>query len=292
MPLAPRRSEFTKPPSALRYMTLALWPSPGLRPGAPFPSIIMYWRGYRASAREVDRFCFLSGVPAGEDLPFLFPHAIGFRLQMALLTHPAFPVPIWRVLQIRNHLGQHRTIRRNALLDLEASISGHRVLEKGLEVDVRCAVTEAGELAWECTNTFYARGRFGTPGSASPLSPAPAVNGNETARWRTAEDGALPFGTLTGDYNGIHLWDPYARLFGFKRAFLHPQRVLAQCLARLGAMPSAHPRHLDAWLKGPVPYGAQASLRTARTRAGEVLFALVTDQDERPAIIGRLRCAA
>lgn len=284
--------EFDRPPCALRYMTLAFWPSPGLRPGAPFPSIVMCWRGYRATAREVDRFCYLSGVPAGEDLPFLFPHVIGFRLQMALLTHPAFPVPIWRMLQIRNHLRQHRTIRRDAMLDLEASVSGHRVLEKGLEVDVHCAVTEAGELACESTNTFYARGRFGTPGSASPLSSAPSVDGSESARWRTTRDGALRFGALTGDYNGIHLSNRYARLFGFKRAFLHPQRVLAQCLARLSSMPSAHPRRLDAWLKGPVPYGAQASLRTSRTRAEEVMFALTTDQDERPAIIGRLTCAA
>lgn len=283
---------FDRPPSALRYMTLAFWPSPGLRPGAPFPSIVMCWRGYRATAGEVDRFCVLSGVPAGEDLPFLFPHVIGFRLQMALLTHPAFPVPIWRVLQIRNRLRQHRTIRRDAMLDFEAGICGHRVLEKGLEVEVHCAVKQAGELAWECTNTFYARGRFGTPDSASPISSAPDVDGNETARWRTTRDGALRFGELTGDYNGIHLWDPYAKLFGFKRAFLHPQRVLAQCVARLSAMPSARPRRLDAWLKGPVPYGAQAVLRASRTAAGELLFALTTDQDERPAIIGRLTCAA
>ncbi|MBI3371397.1 MAG: acyl dehydratase [Betaproteobacteria bacterium] len=283
--------EFDRPPSALRYMTLAFWPSPGLRPGAPFPSIVMRWRGYRATARDIDRFCSSSGVPASEDLPFLFPHVIGFRLQMALLTHPAFPVPIWRMLQIRNHLRQHRAIGRNAVLELEASVAGHRVLEKGLEVDVHCGVREAGELAWEGTNTFYARGSFGAPGNASPLASAPTVNGDEAGRWRTSPDGALRFGALTGDYNGIHLSDPYARLFGFKRAFLHPQRVLAQCLARLSAAPAAHPRRLDAWLKGPVPYAVEASLRTSRAGTDEVLFALTTDQDERPAIIGRLTCA-
>lgn len=288
MPIAPLRLEFEQPPCALRYMTFAFWPSPGLRPNAPFPAIVARWRGYRPAARDVDRFCALSGVPASEELPFLFPHVIGFRLQMALLTHPAFPVPIWRMLQIRNHLRQHRAIRRNAALELEASVASHRVMEKGLEVDVHCAVSEAGETVWESTNTFYARGKFGAPDRASPLASAPAVDGEEAGRWRTHRDGALRFGALTGDYNGIHLWNPYARLFGFKRAFLHPQRVLAHCLARLSAPSSSHLRQLDAWLKGPVPYGSEASLRTSRTDAGDVLFALTTDQDERPAIIGRL----
>ncbi len=278
--------EFDRQPSALHYMLLAFWPSPGLRQDAPFPVLAARWRKYRTDQLDLDDFCRLSGTRPGESLPLLFPHVIGFRLQMALLTHPAFPVPIWRVLQIRNHLLQHRAIERNAALEFEASVAGHRVLAKGLEVDLHCCVRESDAVAWESVNTFYVRGGIGSGGSTSPLATAPAVDGEEIARWRESAGGALRFGTLTGDYNGIHLWDPYARLFGFKRAFLHPQRVLAQCLARLPAQPDI-PQRFDAWLKGPVYYGSEVSLRM-RTSAGDLSFELSTSDDERPAIIGHL----
>ena len=46
-------------------------------------------------------------------------------------------------------------------------------------------------------------------------------------------------------------------------------------------------QRLDAWLKGPVYYGSDLTLRVAETRDA-VTFALQVDGDERPAIVGRL----
>jgi acyl dehydratase len=278
--------DFRRRPSALRYMALAFWPSSGVRAGEPFPDLVARWHGVRATAPQLADFAALCGPESGEALPFLFPHALGFRLHMALLTHPAFPVPIWRVLQIRNRITEHRRVARDAALDLELRVAGHRVLERGLEVDLHGCAREAGEIVWESVNTFYVRGRFGPAGAASPFAAAPAVDASAPERWTIDRGGALRFGALTGDYNGIHLADRYARLFGFPRAFLHPQRVLGRCLARL-SMPCGAPLRLDTWLKGPVPYGAEVTLR-ASSREDEIVFALSVEKDERPAIVGRL----
>ena len=283
--------EYRRRPSALGYMTLALWPKRGLLPGAGFPRLEARWRGLRASPRERREFAELCGPPPGEGLPLLLLHTLAFRLQMALLTQPAFPLPIWRVLQVRNRLARRREFSPDATLDLKAEVAASRVLEKGLEVDLRCSASERGDLVWEATNTFYVRGRFGAAVAPSPFAAVPAVDGGEESRWRMASGGGLRFGALSGDYNGIHLSDRYARLLGFARAFAHPQRVLGQCLAHLGgALPSGMLR-LDAWLKGPVAYDAEVRLRTAR-RADETVFALAVPPEERPAIVARLYCGA
>lgn len=266
-----------------------LWPKPGARDGASVPSIAARWRGYRARDRDVADFCALAGVWPGDALSLLFPHAIGFRLALAILCHPRFPVPIWRVLFVRAHLLQHRPIPRGAVLDFDARIAGHRVLEKGLEVDVRTTVGfDVGDVSWESLDTFYARGSFGAPAAeASPLAEAPSVASDNETRWRMPERGGRRFAELTGDYNPLHLWTRYARRAGFPAAFLHAQRALGYCITHPHAPTPDEPQRLDAWIKGPVPYGADVTLR-ARGEEGDVAFALTTAHDPRPAIVGHL----
>lgn len=278
--------EFDRRPSALRYMALAFWPSPRLDERTPIPSIVARWRNVRVAPRDLEDFRALAEQPRGEFLPLLLPHALGFRLQMAVLTQPAFPVPIWRMLQVRNRLVQHRAVACGASVDFEVRLADHRVLDKGFEVDLHCALLHAGTLAWESRNTFYARGRFGFVRGEAHSVPSIDAAGDTVARWAAATHGALRFGALTGDYNGIHLWNAYARGLGFRRAFLHPQRVLGACLARLAGFRPEAPQMLEALLKGPVPYGADVSLR-ARANADALCFSLSVDADPRPALLGR-----
>jgi len=106
-------------------------------------------------------------------------------------------------------------------------------------------------------------------------------------RWTVPGGGELRSGWLTGDYNGIHLLDWYARRFGFRGAFQHPQRVIGECLARLPRPMAALPLQLEVWLKGPVYYGAEVALRFSDSRDA-LSFALHVEDDPRPAIVGRV----
>ncbi|MCC6609532.1 MAG: acyl dehydratase [Burkholderiales bacterium] len=282
--------DYRSAPFAPRYLAGVLWPKHATEAAVAVPRIGARWRGYRATERDVADFCRLAGVWPGEWVPFLFPHAIGFRLQLALLCHPRFPAPIWRMLQIRNHLVQHRPIPLGADLHFASRIVAHRVLEKGLEVDVHSTVSLAGDVPWESVNTFYSRGSFGTPMQASPLAESPTIESECETRWRMAEGGGWRFGELTGDYNPLHFWSGHARRRGFPGAFHHTQRALGLCITHPNAPLADEPQRLDAWLKGPVPYGADVTLRT-RAPTGEVAFALTTHHDPRPAIVGLLRYA-
>lgn len=270
-------------PSALTFMARALLlpRRPGI--GARAPALAATWHDHRVTREPLEAVLDLTDLRESPSWPVVYPQVIGFRLQMAVLTNRAFPLPIWTSLQVRNHLVLHAPIAPGDTLALCTRVAAQRVLDRGVEIDLHSMVHADGSLRWEGVTTFYYRGHFGMPGSAASLATAPRVEGPHVARWLIPTGGGLRFGKLTGDYNGIHLWGRYARLFGFRRAFLHPQRVLGACLARLPHADGRLPLRLDAWLKGPVFYGTEVALS-----AGATGFALHVGGDERPAIVGRL----
>ena len=282
----PIHLEYRSAPGALAFMTRAMLVPASLRPAGRLHCLAATWHAHRVAADCLDSFLALTDLAHSPCWPLLYPLVIGFRLQMAVLTHPAFPFPIWGALQVRNHVVLHRPFARDDVLDMHAQIDAKRGLDKGTEVDLRSTARVAGEVVWECVNTFYYRGVPGCRDEPSALARAPAVAAPVAARWVAPDAGRWRFGRLTGDYNGIHLWSRYARLFGFRGAFVHPQRVLGQCLARLPLPVTRAPFCLDTWLKGPVYYGAQLALRIAQTPEPST-FALYVGGDERPAIIGR-----
>jgi acyl dehydratase len=282
-PLTP--IHYRRRPSTLAFMARATYPSALRRPGR-FPTLAAAWSGHRIAARELDSFQALTGLDAGSAVPMLFPQVLGFPLQMTILTRPALPLGIWGALQVRAHLAQYRPIARADTVDLACRVAGDRILDKGAELDLHSTVHVQGDLRWESLTTFYYRGRFGAPEAAAPLAVAPQVNGAAALRWRAPPSGGIAFGRLSGDYNGIHLFNWYARLLGFPRAFVHPPVLLGQALARLPGLQGAEAGRLDAWMKGPIPYGADLALHwSAGAEARN--FAVVAGTETRPALVGR-----
>src|SRR6185369_4894662 len=94
-------------PSALNFMSRALRRSRRLAKGEVIPPIAVQWTGLRFEPAQLEDFCRNTGLPLDAGVPVLFPQVAGFRLQMALLTHPAYPLPIWTALQVRNRLVRH-----------------------------------------------------------------------------------------------------------------------------------------------------------------------------------------
>lgn len=281
---APVQTVYHARPSVPGFMFSAFLPSPGLAKTGGFPDMDFRWLGHRLESRQAADFAALTGLAPTGLYSVLHPQTTAFALKMALLTHRAFPEPIWRNLQIRNHLLLRRPIPIEASLDLRLRIAAWRVLEKGVEIDLHLSAALGTEVAWESLDTFYIRGRYGAAGAPSPWAEAPAPGDGTIATWTMPSDGRLAYGRLTGDYNGIHLADGYARLFGFAGAFFHPQRVLGQVAAHLKGPGPDKPQRFDAWLKGPVPYGASVKLV-----GGTEAFALLVGDAAKPAILGAWR---
>lgn len=274
------RREYRRTPLAPAFMARALFAPrrAGLR-GEP-PPLAAAWRGLKVGGARLGDFFSLTGLDGRPLWPLLYPQAAGFRLLMTLVTDTRFPFPIFGALQVRNRLRLHAALERGDALDLAARVAGARALDKGTEIDLHCAARRRDMLVWESTTTFYYRGRNGARERAAPPA-SPEVGGEVLDRWVPETGARLRCARLTGDYNGVHLADRYARLLGFRAAFHHPHRMLGQCLARLPRAASV-PVLLDAWLKGPVYYGAEVALRAS----GDA-FALFVAGDERPALVGR-----
>lgn len=272
-------------PSTIAFMLRAAWPT-RLRAKGRFPDIAAVWNDHPVSVGELASFERLTGLVAHDRLPLMLPQVLGFPLQMVILTHPALPWPIWGALQVRAHMAQHRPISCDEPLELACRVAGDRFLERGAELDLYSTVHVEGELRWESLTTFYYRHALGGSDSLSPLAASPRVNGPPTHHWRAPRGGGVAFGRLSGDYNGIHLSDHYARRHGFARALLHPPVMLGQACARLPEVRDAAVGRLDVWMKGPVPYGETVALRSAG-EGGRLEFTLTVGEETRPALVGR-----
>jgi len=283
-------------PSALHYMLRAFWPSSGWNGQNGFPDLLLSWVGFRIDANDFDNlrhFAQHETVERDEWLYILAPHVFGFRLLMVMLTHPCWPLPIWGALQVRNRLLLHSTFQTGRHFNLVTRVSAWRVLEKGIEVDLYSRMEDGEVCVWESAVTFYYRGRYGAATERGVALGAPSISPSVNDRSRIAAewriDGSMRwrFGTLTGDYNGLHQSNWYAQRFGFASAFAHPQRTTVQCLARLPS-PGPTPQQLDLWIKGPVFFGGEAILHYSECAEGDGHdFGLRLRPDARPALVGR-----
>ena len=97
------------PPSALRFMPRAFLPRPSTDLARPFPDLRLASTGFDIHAAEHRALLVSCGIGGGSDdaVRVLLPHIFGFRLSMALLTHPRWPLPIWHALQVRNRFLLH-----------------------------------------------------------------------------------------------------------------------------------------------------------------------------------------
>lgn len=305
------RKTYARPPFAPAYMLQAFRPSRGWRTDRGSPDLHLQWNGYRIEREASDSLRSICGLPGGAGsirFDLLWPQVTGFRLIMAMLTRADWPLPIWNALQIRNRLVLHGPLSADEEYALDLRPSGWRVLPKGVEIDLHMTLAARGERRWESAVTFYYRGRYGSEAAsgqelgAVANAPAIASPGSETgggaaratdlARWNVGDGHRWAFGRLTGDYNGLHQWNAYARRMGFPAAFPHPQRILGQCLARLPD-PGLGPLTLDLWIKGPVFFGRDVALvRQPSATAGSCDFGIWLEGESRPALVGTLGPAA
>ncbi|WP_420131340.1 acyl dehydratase [Rhodopseudomonas sp.] len=285
---------YLKSPSLPAMGLGALWPSAGWNSREGFPTFSFIWRDYQISTDLISALRRLAGRDdevTTERLQLLAPHVSGFRLTLAMLMHPDWPLPVWQALQLRNRLIRNGAIKVAYPSDLIARATAWRVHDKGIELDIHAQLLQDDDCPWESVTTFYYRGRFAPPLNYGPLEGATAVSPSvnpdlaPVAHWTVDGDHRLRFARLTGDCNPLHLIDAYARRTGFAAASAHPQRIAAQCLGHLTL--SQPPRQLDLWLKGPVYYNRGVTLRQTHSAEGEE-FALWVDGDERAAMVGRL----
>lgn len=206
---------------------------------------------------EYQRLC---GFKVNDVLPHTYPHVLGFPLQAALMADPGFPLPMVGLVHIANATTVHRTLTADDELTLTVSAEGLFAHAKGVLVDLKLAVSVAGELVWESTSTYLRRGPSGgTPTLVTEQPEVPA--GSADAIWRLGSDLGRRYAAVAGDVNPIHLHPWTAKAMGFPRAIAHGMWTYARTLAALGDQVN-RPGRSQVWFRKPVLLPSKVALHT------------------------------
>jgi acyl dehydratase len=237
---------------------------------------------------HVDRYRELVGTGSVERLPLLYPHLLGFGMQLSLMTQSGFPFPLLGLVHVRNEVLSTGPLPVGARLDVEVTVGPVRPHPRGRTVDLLTVVGRDGAPEWTETSTYLhrertaeagahpadarpadavvARATVGEPAAAGEPAMAgePAADLHLSARWRLPGDLGRRYGALSGDRNPIHLHPLSAKAFGFPRAIAHGMWSAAAVAAALEHRLPAAVR-FDVSFRRPVLLPGTVRLLTAVT---------------------------
>lgn len=192
----------------------------------------------------------VTGFVAADPLPITFPVVLTSGLQLAIMTAPAFPLPVLGIVHVRQTIQRFRHFSVSEALSASVHVEGNRVVRGGGEFDLVSEVRAGDELVWRGVTTILSRAIRGDGVKRAPEQPPSGVV-SRSARWRVRGDQGRRYAAVSGDYNPIHLTVLSARLFGFRRPIAHGWWTLARCLAEMDTdVPEA--ASVDVRFSGPL----------------------------------------
>ncbi len=258
----------------------------GLKPGEIFPLITTRMRSGEIDINHLNKFLKFFDTNENSPIPISYPLTLIFPLHLPILGHKEFPLLYVRMMQIRNHIIQHRPLERTDIIDINCRILTQRRASKGIELDVLSIISVDEKPVWENLNTYFFPGRFGNPNEPSPLSKIlPLPEKHEDHIFSISSTGGFKFGLLSGDYNGIHYYSRYARWMGFERSFAQSYMSLTKCLMHIPDFESKNPLKLDVAYKGPVYYDRPLTMKNSKINNG-FRFDLYCEGNDRPSVVG------
>jgi hypothetical protein len=253
------------------------------------PRITASQDGIVPDKQQLAKFNRVCQIKSSDKLPLIYPLTYIYPLVQVMLARKEAPLSLFAVLNSRMQIVQHRYIGLDEKFDVYCELTQHRIVEKGLEIDIKSTVKIGAETVWENTLTFYYRGKFGTPDSTfAPPQFDPIPGAPEVSRWFLPGNIGFSFASISGDGNPIHYLRPYARLMGFQRDFAQPLLVLAGSLERLLRDSDEKAFCLDIAFKGPIYYENNVILKSALV-GGVKRFDIYEEGNPRPGICGTFK---
>jgi acyl dehydratase len=243
----PHEIVLSRPPGMLGQYLRAALPSFGGARSQTLPASVLRLVGLRPQAADVARYAAVVGHAPSDKLPLLYPHLLGFGLQLKLMSDPTFPFPVMGLVHVTNEVTCSRPLRLGGVLDVAVHAENLRPHPRGRLVDLVTNVSEDGDPIWREVSSYLRRekvhGDAASTGDSAKEGEAGAdelVQLNPSAVWRLPSGLGRQYGAVSGDVNPIHLSAWSAKPLGFPRAIAHGMWTAAAVLGALaGRMPDA-----------------------------------------------------
>ena len=203
--------------------------------GRDVPELTLRLHDVAVDSHRLSSYNRVCGFDERDTIPATYPHILAFPLQLSLMTDPSFPFPAIGLVHIANRITQHRAIRRFERMDITVRATPLEDHPRGKQFSLISEACVGDELVWEEVSTNLRRGH-GSDDAKAPGSKLPrAEDLPATATWTLGGDLGRRYGSVSGDFNPIHMHPLTARLFGFKSAIAHGMWTKARCLSALQA---------------------------------------------------------
>ena len=231
---------------------------------------------------EVDAYAALCGFPVKDTVPLTYPHLLGFGLQMAIMTDPAFPAPAVGMVHVENTITRHRQLGAGDEVSVSSRVGAPQPHPKGTVYVFTTEVHDEAGLAWESASTYLRRGRGDASASGGPSLPDAPPAG---VVWSLPGDLGRRYASVSGDHNPIHLYPLTAKALGFPRQIAHGMWTAARCVAALeNRLPDAV--HVEVAFKKPVFLPGRVAFGVAPLDDGYA-FSLSSPSSGAPHLAGR-----
>ena len=223
------------------------------------PAKVLRLSGVRPELDDVQRYLAVCGGRLTTALPVLYPHMLGFPLQMALLTDKDSPFAAMGLVHVVNSVSVIKPVPLGAALGIEVEMAPPRPHRRGRTIDLLARVSIDGEVVWTSASTYLKREKTsGSTESGTESVPTaekqvpPSLLSRPGQLWRLPAGLGRDYGAVSGDRNPIHLSALSAKAFGFPTAIAHGMWTAARSLAALeGRVPDAVRNEVE--FKAPIP---------------------------------------
>lgn len=212
------------------------------------------------------RYQQLCGFRVSDVLPPTYLHLLTFPLSMALMTRSDFPFPLLGLVHVGNEVVQHRPVRADERITVQAWAANLRPHPAGRAADLLSEARVGDELVWREVSSYLHRERAAErtpdPAAASRPDRRPTDEpvAGPTIRWPVPADIGRRYAAISGDRNLIHLSGLSAKLFGFRAAIAHGMWLKARTLAAFeGRLPDRF--RVEVAFKTPVFLPSTVELR-------------------------------
>jgi hypothetical protein len=228
-------------------------------------------------ARKLERYQRLCGYTLTDRLPPAYPHIMGFKLSMRLMSGFDFPFPIVGLVHVHHIIYSRRELRLGEKPMMRVWADKLRDHPRGKQFDIITTATVGDFEVWREIATYLSLRRKPDHREHDEV-PAPTPH----AVWQVGPEIGKEYAELSGDRNPIHTSRRGARLFGFPGPIAHGMWSLSRCLGALeGRVPNSF--SVEAEFKAPLFFPEQVGFLY---RGAE--FELFDDKSGRTHLIGRI----